>query len=107
VFLALEEQESASLSNPALGASLPGPTRAHLTAKKRAIGELHREPLGEDLLDLVRDFLNCYQLEYTQALLNTEADVVRDTTSDNTRMRRTASRLLRCAWRWLIVHSPG
>lgn len=87
VFLALEEQESASLSNPSAAAALPAPTRAHLTAKKQRIAELHREPFGDDLLDLVRDFLSCYQLEYTQALLNTEADVVGPNTDTCVRVR--------------------
>jgi hypothetical protein len=75
VFLALDEQESGAAQH---GKEPQSPsTKSHLTTKKKKIAELHSNPLALEVLELMKDFCECYELEYTNALLNTEAEGVR------------------------------
>lgn len=83
VFLALDEQESAAHqaqtpnnTNGNSSHSTTTPKGGHIATKKKKIAELHGNPLAVDLLELVKDFCDCYELEYTNALLNTEAEGV-------------------------------
>jgi hypothetical protein len=77
VFLALDEQESASDDKQASEQHAASPrTRSHVSVKKKKLDELHGSPAAEDVLELIKDFLEFFELEYTNALLNTEAEAV-------------------------------
>ena len=76
MFLALDEHESAAVSSSPMASTVAPATRTHMQMKKARIRDLHNEALGPDLVELIKDFLEHYQLEYTQALLNTEAEAV-------------------------------
>ena len=92
VFLALDEQETATAA-AAAGSSgmsavsssdqLPSPSSgnkpSHIAVKKKKITELRQNPIAVDLVELIKDFCDCYELEYTSALIDTESEGVRPT----------------------------
>ena len=69
VFLALDEQESQTNN-----ANVAAATKSPIASKKKKLAELQANPLAVDLLELVKEYLEFYELEYTTALLNTEAE---------------------------------